>query len=588
MTIDFPDKLRSTRRDHKLVDATAIDGLIERSQLTADAAGGVVGLAGLRTESISLQDNGLSTVSSELAPAAADPLALVHPDDGSDLEILSGVSGNDFTVAPGLYFLQAEGELVASQVGRFEIDVRQASDDAIVGGLSPVSFVNTDSAYQGFTTSGYWHVGQAIEVNLFLERYGRNAGVRNLVISFARLTAEDTIDRSYLHPADSPDLDDYSPGDVILSNSEFLEVSEAAGADVFSGVAATWQSGDFTGTAAAQSRYGAQGQFISNPDGVVGALASGGGNADTVGLRLEQSAYEAAKGSAVAAGDEVIAEITVDGSTTRTTLPYVRTETAGDTSYLAFIARDEDSALHDLDAGDRWTMKVLSAYDSNTMTGTSLLTHGAGTKHLVEYPLDGVDRYARDTLIDMVAFFAAVKSWEFVEPSGGIGFREVGRSAGETRDEAITGELDPDRELVAALRITEEYELTRTLRLQGTIGYFLRKTQGITTSGAVGSVQVSLAVQRSGAAVRVLRQLHAASFTLDQFNAQYAAVGNTLQYSDSADVTHAVDESWTDFSNFDLQKGDLLVFHFRANAINGNALVKIEMQDLDITLTKGL
>lgn len=37
MPIDFPDKLRSTRRDRKLVDAAAIDGLIQRTQLSPEA-----------------------------------------------------------------------------------------------------------------------------------------------------------------------------------------------------------------------------------------------------------------------------------------------------------------------------------------------------------------------------------------------------------------------------------------------------------------------------------------------------------------------------------------------------------------------
>ena len=38
--IDFPAKLRSTRRDRKLVDAAAIDGILERSQLPADLGDG--------------------------------------------------------------------------------------------------------------------------------------------------------------------------------------------------------------------------------------------------------------------------------------------------------------------------------------------------------------------------------------------------------------------------------------------------------------------------------------------------------------------------------------------------------------------
>ena len=40
MTIDFPDKLRSTRRDRKLVDAEAIDGMIQLAQLAENARNG--------------------------------------------------------------------------------------------------------------------------------------------------------------------------------------------------------------------------------------------------------------------------------------------------------------------------------------------------------------------------------------------------------------------------------------------------------------------------------------------------------------------------------------------------------------------
>ena len=40
MPITYPDKLESSRRDHKLIDAEAIDGVLERAQLPSDIAGG--------------------------------------------------------------------------------------------------------------------------------------------------------------------------------------------------------------------------------------------------------------------------------------------------------------------------------------------------------------------------------------------------------------------------------------------------------------------------------------------------------------------------------------------------------------------
>ena len=456
-----------------------------------------------------------------------------------------------------------------------------------------------------------WKVNDLAAIRSVIDATGKTAA--QIIADIEGETGDDRLDARALKNLPSPHIiepldplrvDEGDEGDVALSDNEFFVISTVGAANTFEGVLEEWGAGTATylGTSARATSFGPHGQFTSNHDRNIGLLIAGGDVEASVSLWIRAAAFDAGNGQAPASGDTVKALVTADvdgtATTTTTTLGYFTVHDVGGVSYYEFAAVDAACVLHDLDDGDTWSMIVNKADDG------LLLSHPANEKHFVEYPVKGIDQYAREQIEttrdalnerlddggfdDMVAFFVAVKPWEFVEPDGGIGFREVGRSAGETRDEAVTGALDPDRELVAALRITEEYELDRTLRLQCTIGYFLRKTQGITTSGAVHSVQVSLAVQRSGHADRILRQLHAASFTLDQFNAQYAAVGNMLVYSDTADVSHAVDESWADFSNFDLQKGDLLVFHFRANQINGNALVKIEMEDLDITLTKGL
>ena len=189
-------------------------------------------------------------------------------------------------------------------------------------------------------------------------------------------------------------------GAVVVADNAMYQAAAASNADEFSGMAGLWMDGDVTyrGTALADTRYGSQGSFTSNPGFGVGSLVAGGDHADTVALHLEQRRYVQVKGSAVADGDEVIVQVTVGASTTRSTLTYVRSESApgGDPVYLVFIVRDEDSALHDIVRDGPWTMSILSAYDSQTGRGTALYTHGRASRHLVEYPMAGVDRTARD------------------------------------------------------------------------------------------------------------------------------------------------------------------------------------------------
>ena len=551
-----------------------------------DQVGGEATL-GVRTESIAFQTAANADTDVELSPIAADPVTVLHGE--GDPEIITGVTGNDFTVAPGLYLLRIDGEVDADAVLRFGFDIRDADDDSIIVGPQEKSAYNTAGEYQAFTSTGYWHPTEAVEVNILLERFGRSSGVRNVVMRFAQLNAQEHIHPHVIEPLEPLDTDEADDGEVVLSDHAFYQraAADEVTEDTFAGELESWNDGaDWIGTALAASRYGSRGRFTSNPDSKIGALTAGGDNPATVGLRLSKSAYETAKGSAVADGDTVWADISDTAlNNSVTELTYVRTESGG---YLAFIAHDADCVLHDLDDGDSWFLRVLSAYDSEQGTSTALFEHDAETPHFNEYPIKAVDQAARDQAAEARTFARIIQPWEFVEPAGGIGFREVGRTALEARAEAVTGEIDTDRELVTALRATEQYGLRRALRIQYTAGYFLRKTQGITTSGAIGTVFTYLAVQRTGAADRNITRLDQANFTLGQFNTQYAAVGNALQYSAAADVTRPVDVEWADFSDFDLEEGDVLVFRFVANSINGNALVKIEIDDLDISLSGGL
>lgn len=201
-----------------------------------------------------------------------------------------------------------------------------------------------------------------------------------------------------------PTLDiDAVPNDaIVVANNALYQAGTADNSDTFTGRLATWSDGDidYIGTSLSDTIYGARGAFHGNIGFAVGALTAGGDNESTVALRLESRLYERFKGSSVATGDTVIAQITSGDVTTRSTLDYTRNEfVAGDNLvYLVFLAHDSNSVLHTLDDGDEWAMQILSSYDSQSASGVSLYTHGDAARHFVEYPVAGVDQQARQAL----------------------------------------------------------------------------------------------------------------------------------------------------------------------------------------------
>ncbi|MYD95098.1 MAG: hypothetical protein F4Y02_15730, partial [Chloroflexi bacterium] len=378
------DALQTLTGDARL-DASAVKDLPQP----------VAGLAGLRTESISFQEDVAESPGDELSPLAQDPVAVVHGD--GDPEMLTGLSGNDFTVAPGLYFIQATGNQDGAGIGHFALQFRQSSDNAVIAAMPNVFFYNTGE--QPFTASAYWHVTEAVEVNLFLARFdSRAVGVADLVMSFARLTAEDTADRHVIEPLEPLDTDEANDGEVVLSEHEFYVRQPGHGtANTFAGELERWTDGADTwlGTAIRNSVYGQRGQFSSNPDSNVGVLLAGisTDDADTVDLWIRKAAYDAAVGRAANSGDTVKAVITadVDGTATTTTTELTYAVFHGDSGYYSFSAIDPNNVLHNLADGAAWSMVVNRANDN------PLLTHAAGAAHFVEYPIRGaIDQYARD------------------------------------------------------------------------------------------------------------------------------------------------------------------------------------------------
>ena len=355
----------------------------------------VPGLAGLRTESISFQEDVAESPGDELSPIAQDPIVVVHGD--GDPEMLTGLSGNDFTVAPGLYFIQATGNQDGGGIGHFALQFRQSSDNAVIAAMPNIFFYNTGE--QPFTASAYWHVTEAVEINLFLARFDNRAvGVADLVISFARLTAEDTADHHIIEPLEPLDVDEAKDGNVVLSEHEFYVRQPGHGtANTFAGVLERWTDGADTwlGTAIRNSVYGQRGEFSSNPDSNVGVLLAGVStdNANTIDVWIRKAAYDAALGRAAQSGDTVKVVITgeVSGSSTTVTSTLTYAVFHGDSGYYSFSAVDAANVLRQLADGAVWSMVV------NRSNDAPLLTHAAGAAHFVEYPIrSAIDQYARD------------------------------------------------------------------------------------------------------------------------------------------------------------------------------------------------
>lgn len=170
----------------------ALAGLTGSARLDASAVKNlpqpISGLAGLRTEQIEFQTVVSGDTDVELEPVQADPITVTHGD--GDAELLTGLSGNDFTVKAGLYLVTAEGEATGGQVGKMDLDLRKASDDSVIVTMPEIPFTGGGGAQADFTSSAFWHITEDTEVNVFMERNDRPVSLNELVISFSRLTSE--------------------------------------------------------------------------------------------------------------------------------------------------------------------------------------------------------------------------------------------------------------------------------------------------------------------------------------------------------------------------------------------------------------
>ncbi len=142
-----------------------------------------------RTEQVAFQnrDNFTTGSAAEVTPAAVDPISVVSGD--GDPSLLSGVTGNDFTVKAGLYIVEAVFEARADGGdGTCKLLYRNADDDSLIR--------STSSSYLGRSSEGWQDLTKVVVISLAQDTAINVAGrgiragfdLRNLTVSFTELS----------------------------------------------------------------------------------------------------------------------------------------------------------------------------------------------------------------------------------------------------------------------------------------------------------------------------------------------------------------------------------------------------------------
>ena len=105
-----------------------------------------------RGERITFQAISTGTSDTEASPIATDPLSVTHGEGANN--ILSGVSGNDVTVAAGLYIVKlvtrvdpTTGSTGAQRDATIRLDVRDASDDSVLARSTTPGLISTSAQW---------------------------------------------------------------------------------------------------------------------------------------------------------------------------------------------------------------------------------------------------------------------------------------------------------------------------------------------------------------------------------------------------------------------------------------------------------
>ena len=140
------------------------------------------GVLTARVERINFGNLASGNSDAELTPSAGS-ISVVN--GSGSAEILSGISGNDFTCAPGVYLVNLHGNFTASSNVTVGLDIRRSSDDAELDQANAIFVRSTTDIY---TTRILLILAAATEINLFATRSG-NLSASALHAEFVRLSS---------------------------------------------------------------------------------------------------------------------------------------------------------------------------------------------------------------------------------------------------------------------------------------------------------------------------------------------------------------------------------------------------------------
>ena len=167
-----------TGEDLTLTRASGSNPLVVDLSGLADSGGGVSNTTRAeRIAFVDLPDDGTIT-SQELTPITTSPISVIRP-VGSEAQVISNVSSNDFTIHAGMFLFVVDATDSAGSQRAFEFRIRNASDDSVI-------HASTNEYIFGGGTEHIEAIGTLnfdvdTTVNLYLEVIRpANSGTRNM------------------------------------------------------------------------------------------------------------------------------------------------------------------------------------------------------------------------------------------------------------------------------------------------------------------------------------------------------------------------------------------------------------------------
>ena len=120
----------------------------------------------------------------EGSPVATNPIDVVY--GSGDAEILSGVTGNDWTVKAGIYLVELDGSFTGANNSLFRFALRKASDDSVLATSTSPSF-RQGSARMKIVLS-VLHLDADTAINIQLLRTNASSLDANWTLTFNRMS----------------------------------------------------------------------------------------------------------------------------------------------------------------------------------------------------------------------------------------------------------------------------------------------------------------------------------------------------------------------------------------------------------------